>query len=830
MKASINFLKNYIPDLQVDDKDFAERLTMSGTKVESFKKLDSNLEKIFVGKIEKVEKHPDATKLVICTVNVAGKEKECSVAPLKDPYLQIVTGAPNAREGLICPVVVAGGKVAASAHDNEEHKDGIKITAGKLRGVDSQGMCCSIDELGQNPALFARKHETEDGLYEMNGMDVKPGDDALEALGLHDTVFDFEITSNRVDCYSILGIAREVAATYDLKLNKPNFKFKTKLPKEDYINIEVKAGDLCSCFATALVKNLRIKESPKWLKENLRSLGIRPINNIVDITNFVMMELGQPMHAYDYETIKGKKIIVDRATKGEKFKTLDGTERTLDDTMLTIRDSETAIGLAGVMGGENTMITEDAGTLFLEAANFNGTNIRLTSKKVGLRTEASNLFEKGLDPNSAILAINRALALIEELDAGDIVENQITYYPVKKEPTKIEVSAGKINEIIGTNFEFDYMKKVLDKIELETQIKSKGADDAVLEITVPTFRCDINTVNDVAEEITRFYGYNNIKETMPKTIAMASEKNIKIETRNILRTLALAAGYSEARTYSFESEKVYDKLKYSKDAPERNFITIQNPLGPEFAVMRTQLINGMLISLANNYNKRNKNVRLFETASIYLPNKLPLTELPTEQEQIIFGAYGDMDFFKMKGIVEEVFIKLGINRKRKYTPAKTWDEAAPFHPNRSSEIFCGLDKVGMMGEIEPSIADAYEIEERPYIAILNIEKLAEFAKFEKRYKPYAKYPEVLRDISVTVPSNIIASQIEDIITAKAGRILSNLNLFDIYEGKQVKEGFKSMAYSISFVSNDHTLTDAEVDTAMKNIVEALKALGIELRE
>ena len=825
MKASIKFLKNYIPDLQVDDKDFAERLTMSGTKVESFKKLDNNLEKIFVGKIEKVEKHPDASKLVICTVNIGGKEKECNVTPLKDPYLQIVTGAPNAREGLICLVVVAGGKVAASAHDNEEHKDGIKITAGKLRGVDSQGMCCSIDELGQNPALFARKHETEDGLYEMNGMDVKPGDDALEALGLHDTVFDFEITSNRVDCYSILGIAREVAATYDLKLNKPNFEFKTKLPKEDYINIEVKAGDLCSCFATALVKNLRIKESPKWLKENLRSLGIRPINNIVDITNFVMMELGQPMHAYDYETIKGKKIIVDRASNGEKFKTLDGTERTLDETMLTIRDASSAIGLAGVMGGENTMITEDAKTLFLEAANFNGTNIRLTSKKVGLRTEASNLFEKGLDPNSAILAINRALALIEELDAGDIVEGQITYYPVKKESTQIEVSASKINEIIGVNFEADYMKKVLDKIELETKINGD-----VLSITVPTFRCDINTVNDVAEEIARFYGYNNINETTPKTITTLAEKNPKLETRKILRTLALSAGYSEARTYSFESEKVYDKLKYSQNAIERKFIKIQNPLGPEFAVMRTQLINGMLISLSNNYNKRNKNVKLFETANIYLPKELPLTELPEEQEQIIFGAYGDMDFFKMKGIVEEVFVKLGINRKRKYEVHKTWEDAAPFHPNRSCEIYCGLDKVGVMGEIEPSIAESYEIEERPYIAILNIEKLAEFAKFEKRYKPYAKYPEVLRDISVTVPKDIIASQIEDTITAKAGRILSSLNLFDIYEGKQVKEGFKSMAYSISFVSHDHTLTDAEVDSAMNNIIEALKALGIELRE
>ncbi len=829
MKASINFLKNYIPDLKVDDKDFAERLTMSGTKVESFKKLDNNLEKIFVGKIEKVEKHPDANKLVICSVNIGGKEKECNVSPLKDPYLQIVTGAPNAREGLICPVVLAGGKVAASAHDNEEHKDGIKISAGKLRGVDSQGMCCSIDELGQNQALFARKHETEDGLYEMNGMDVKPGDDALYALGLHDTVFDFEVTSNRVDCYSIYGIAREVAATYDLKLNKPNFKFKTKLPKEDYINIEVKAGDLCSCFATALVKNLRIKESPKWLKENLRSIGIRPINNIVDITNFVMMELGQPMHAYDYETIKDKKIIVDRATKGEKFKTLDGTERVLDDTMLTIRDGETAIGLAGVMGGENTMITDNAKTLFLEAANFNGTNIRLTSKKVGLRTEASNLFEKGLDPNTAVDAINRALALIEELDAGDIVENQITYYPKKNEAKKIEVSSEKINKIIGVDFETGYMKKVLDKIELETTIKKNG-NDTVLEITVPTFRQDINTVNDIAEEVARFYGYNNIEETTPRTLALAAQKNIKLETRKLIRNVALAAGYNEARTYSFESEKVYDKLKYPQNAIERKFIKIQNPLGPEFAVMRTQLINGMLISLANNYNKRNKNVKLFETANVYLPKELPLTELPLEQEQIIFGAYGDTDFFKMKGVVEEIFAKLGINRKRKYTPAKTWDEAAPFHPNRSCEIFCGLDKVGVMGEIEPTIADSYGIEERPYIAILDIEKLAAFAKFETRYKAYAKYPEVLRDISVTVPSNIIASQIEEMIVSKAGRNLSSLNLFDIYEGKQVKEGFKSMAYNISFLSYDHTLTDEEVDASMKNIVDGLKTLGIELRE
>ena len=826
MKASINFLKNYIPDLNVDDKDFAERVTMSGTKVESFKRLDKNLEKIFVGKIEKVEKHPNADKLVVCTVNVGGRDKECGVTPLRDPYLQIVTGAPNARDGLICPVVVAGGKVAASAHDNEEHKDGIKISEGKLRSVESQGMCCSIDELGQNPALFARKHENEDGLYEMNHMDVKPGDDPLEALGLHDTVFDFEITSNRVDCYSILGIAREVAATYDLKFNKPNTKYTPKLPKEDYINIEVKDPDLCSCFATALVKNLRIKESPEWLKKNLRSIGIRPINNIVDITNFVMMELGQPMHAYDYATISDKKIIVARSKAGEKFKTLDGTERTLDDTMLTIRDGKCAIGLAGVMGGENTMITDDATTLLLEAANFNGTNIRLTSKKVGLRTEASNLFEKGLDPNNAPYAIERALALIEELDAGDIVENKITYYPKKNEPKKIEVSVNKINEIIGTSFDADYMKKTLDRIELETAIKN----NETLEITVPTFRVDINTANDIAEEIARFYGYNKIEETMPQTKHLASRENTKLVVRNLIRTVSLAAGYSEARTYSFESEKVYDKLKYAKDAPERKFITIQNPLGPEFAVMRTQLINGMLISLANNYNKRNKNVRLFETANIYIPDELPLTKLPTEKEEVIYGAYGDTDFFAMKGIVEEVFARLGLSKKRKYIPFASSDMAEPFHPNRSGEIFYGDEKIGVIGEIDPSIAESYEIEERPYIAILDIDKLTTLAKFETRYKPYAKYPEVIRDISVTVPSNIIASQIEEMITKKAGKNLASLNLFDIYEGAQVKEGFKSMAYNISFVSSDHTLTDAEVDSAMKNIVDGLKTLGIELRE
>ena len=809
MKASNYFLKYYVKDLDVVGKEFAEAITLTGTKIETFEKLDKNLDKIVVAKLEKVEKHPNADKLLICQANV-GTE-----------VVQIVTGAPNVYEGMLCPAVLNGGKVAASAHDNDEHPDGIKIKSGKLRGIESNGMLCSIDELGRPADLYGGS----DGIFDMSNIDCKPGDDAIKVLHLDDTLYDFEITSNRIDCYSVLGIAKEVAATFNKTFTMPKTTFKSSFSDKNYISVEVKDKDLCPMFSTRFVKNIKIEESPEWLKDCLRAVGIRPINNIVDITNFVMMEFGQPMHAYDYDLIRCKKIIVKRANKGDKFKTLDGQVRELDETMLTICDGEGAIGLGGIMGGENSMITNECKNLLLEAANFNGTNIRLSSKKLGLRTEASNLFEKGLDPNNAIKAINRACALIEDLNCGEICEDFIYVYPDENKNVNkdIEISVNKVNNLLGTNIASTEMKSILDKIDLKTEITGD-----ILKVNVPTIRKDINNYADIAEEIMRFYGYDKAGETIP---------NIKITPTSLSKTeiiendameIATYNGFSEAMNYSFESKKVYDMLNLNPNAKERNYIVIQNPLGEEFQVMRTQLVNGILKSLSTNFNRSVKAAKLFELANIYIPNDKDIKVLPDERKTYILGGYGkELDFYVFKGYAEEFLTKTHVKGKISFIKNENIEY---MHPGRTADIFVDDLKVGYVGEVHELVAKNYEISTKVYILQFDIQSVVEKSDLVFKYKGVSKFPKSERDLSMLVPKEIMVEKIESIFRDNGGKLLESYELFDIYEGEQVAEGYKSIAYNLSFRASDHSLTDDEIVKVVEKIINGLKTQGIELRK
>ena len=806
MNTSLSWIKAYVPELDVTAQEFTDAMTLSGSKVEGFTKMDADLEKIVIGQIQKIERHPDADKLIICQVDIGEAEP-----------IQIVTGAPNVKEGDKVPVVLDGGRVAGG-HDGKMTPGGIKIKKGKLRGVESNGMMCSIEELGSTRDMYPEAPEY--GIY-IFPEDAKVGADAIGALGLHDVEFEFEITSNRVDCYSTLGLARETAATFHKEFKAPAVEVKgCGGDVNDYIKVEVQAEDLCSRYCARVVKNIRLAPSPEWMQRRLASVGIRPINNIVDITNYVMEEYGQPMHAYDLDTIADHKIVVRRAANDEKFVTLDGQERTLDENVLVICDGEKAVGMAGIMGGENSMITDDVKTMLFEAACFDGTNIRLSSKRVGLRTEASGKFEKGLDPNNAQAAIDRACQLIEELDAGDVVDGTVDVYPVKKEEVRIPFEPDRINALLGTDISKEQMLEYFKPIEL-------AYDEKTNEIVAPTFRQDLFRTADLAEEVARFFGYDNIPTTLPRGEATTGKLPFYLRIEAVARDIAEFCGFSQGMTYSFESPKVFDKLMLPEDAKERQAILISNPLGEDFSIMRTISLNGMLTSLATNYNRRNKNVRLYEMGNIYLPKSLPLTELPDERMQFTLGMYGDGDFFSMKGVVEEFLDKIGMHEKEVYDPnaGKSF-----LHPGRQANIVYDGTVIGYMGEVHPTVAANYGIGDRAYVAVLDMPSIVEKATFDRKYEGIAKFPAVTRDISMVLPKEILVGQVEEIIVTRGGKILENYELFDIYEGSQIKEGFKSVAYSLSFRAKDHTLTDTEITSAMKKILNGLKALGAELRQ
>ena len=808
MNTPMSWLKVYVPDLKAPVEEFVDAITLSGSHVEGYEKKDKNLEKIVVGKIEKIEKHPDADKLIICQVNIG-----------EDAPLQIVTGAPNVKEGDLVPTVLDGGKVAGGHDGGPLPENGIKIKKGKLRGVESYGMMCAIEELGANRELYPEA--PENGVYvfpEESG--VKPGDDAIEALGLHDAVVEYEITSNRVDCFSMIGMAREAAATYGLSFHPPIVPGTVKGGDvTNYASVEVEATDLCPRYCARVVKNLKIGPSPKWMRERLTSQGIRSINNLVDITNYVMEEYGQPMHAYDLDTIADHKIIVKRAKDGDKFVTLDGQERNLDSNVLMICDGEKEIGIAGIMGGENSMVTDHISTLLFEAACFDGTNIRLSSKRIGMRTDASAKFEKGLDPNLALEAINRACQLIEELGCGEVVEGVIDIYPDPVEPWKLPFEPAKMNHLLGMEIPEELMLQYFERLGLSYDMNTN-------ELTIPTFRQDLHCMADLAEEVARLYGYDKLPATLPRGEATVGKKQFHMLVEDVARDVCENNGFSGGMTYSFESPKVYDKLLIPQDSDIRKAIVISNPLGEDFSIMRTISLNGMITSLATNFNRRNKDARLYEIGNIYLPKQLPLTELPEERKMLTLGMYGQCDFFNMKGVLEELFEKLGLHHAFTYNPKGGY----PFlHPGRQAAIQNGEDVIGYIGQLHPEVVDNYNMKGEVYVAVVDLPKLTALASFDRKYEGIAKFPASTRDLSMVMSKDIFVGQVEEVIKKYGGNLLENYELFDVYEGEQVGRGKKSVAYTMTFRAKDRNLEAGEVNAITDKIIAGLQKMGIELR-
>ncbi len=806
MNTALSWIKAYVPELTCSDQEYCDAMTLTGTKVENYERLDKNLEKIVVGRIEKIEKHPDADKLIVCQVNI-GKET-----------IQIVTGAPNVKEGDKVPVVLDGGKVAGGHDGGPMPEEGISIKAGKLRGVESNGMMCSIEELGSDRNMYPDAPEL--GIYIFPDQ-VQVGADAVEVLGLRDIVFEYEITSNRVDCYSVLGIAREAAATFRKPFVPPVVSVKENGENiNDYISVEVQDTDLCTRYCARVCTNIKIAPSPEWMQRRLAASGIRPINNLVDITNYVMEEYGQPMHAFDLDTIAGHKIIVRRAKDGDEFQTLDEQIRKLDKDILMICDGEKEIGIAGIMGGENSKITDEVKTVLFEAATFNGANIRKSAKRLGLRTDASGKFEKGLDPHNAEAAINRACQLIQELGCGEVVGGMADVCQPMKEEARIKFEPDRINSLLGTDVSVNDMLDIFKMLDIRY-------DESTNELIAPTCRQDLGCCADIAEEVARFFGYDKIPTTLPNGEATAGKLSYKLRIEQKARDIVEYHGFSQGMCYSFESPKVFDKLLIPEDSPLRKAIVIANPLGEDFSIMRTVSLNGMLTSLATNYNRRNKDVRLYELGNIYLPHQFPLTELPEERMQLTLGMYGEGDFYTMKGVVEELFECVGMKKKTSYDP-----EAGKsfLHPGRMANIIYDGEVVGYMGEVHPIVCNNYDISTRVYIAVLDMPLITKNATFDRKYEGIAKYPAVTRDLSMVVPKNIMAGQIEAMIEQRGGKLLESYQLFDIYEGEQIQEGYKSMAYSIVFRAKDRTLEENDVTSAMKKILNGLESIGIELRQ
>lgn len=797
MNLPINWLKEYV-DIDCDIQTFIDKITLSGSKVESVTNAGDEISKVIVGKVLSIEKHPDADKLVICQIDVG-----------KNENIQIVTGADNLYIGAIVPVALEGATLV----------NGVKIKKGKLRGVVSNGMMCSIEELGftKNEYPEAPEH----GIYIFDkeydlGSDVKP------ILEIDDNVVEFEITSNRPDCFSIIGLAREAAATFRKPLKYPKIELKEEADGNinDMISVEIKNSELCPRYIARVVKNVKIEPSPQWLRHRLIASGIRPINNIVDITNYVMLEFGQPMHAFDIDTIDNKKIIVRNAFDNEEITTLDGDKRILDSSMLVISDCNKAVAVAGVMGGENSKVSPGAHAILFESANFNGPNIRITSKKLGLRTDASSKYEKGLDPNVAIEAVNRAVQLVEMLNCGEVVKGFVDCYPNKREKWEVSYSAEKINKLLGTSISSEEMIQLFKLIEVEAD-----GNKAI----IPTFRPDLETEADLAEEIGRFYGYDNIKTTLSAGTPTVGKKSKNQIIDDKIKDTMISLGLSEAMNFSFESPKVFDKLNIKKDDDLRKTVTISNPLGEDFSIMRTTTLNGILNSLSINYNRRNSEAGLFEIGKIYIPKSLPLSELPDEKTILTIGMYGKIDFYDVKGIVEELMLILGIDNKIDYCPTK---DLTFMHPGRCAEInLNSSENIGFIGEVHPSVCKNYNIGEKVYIVYICIDCLYNIIDFNRSFKPLPKFPSVQRDIAMLVKENIIVRDIENIIKENGGKILESLKLFDVYQGKQIQEGYKSVAYSISFRANDRTLTDEEINAPMKKILKKLEEkLDAQLRE
>lgn len=785
MLVPLKWLRDYV-DIDIDTQEFADMMTMTGSKVEKVDFFGKETNGVEVCKILEIEQHPDADRLKVTKVEVANGE-----------ILQIVTNATNIKVGDYVPVA----RISAVLPGD------FKIKKGKLRGVLSEGMFCGAEEL-TIPSAFVEDHK-KDGIYILDHQDsFELGMDVRDVLGINDALIEFEITSNRPDCRSIIGIAREAAVTLGKELKYPEIKVQA-CDEEMSFEIDIQT-DLCKRYCGRVVKDVKVGPSPYWMQRKLIEAGMRPISNIVDITNYVMLELGQPLHAFDLDDIKYNKMTVKMAEEGEKFTTLDGVERTLTSDMLVIGNQDKTLDLAGIMGGENSEIKDTTTSIFIEGASFAKENIRATSKKLGLRTEASSRFEKGIDINLAEEAVNRACQLIEELGCGTVLNGMLDYYPQKEEVQKVTVNPVRINKLLGVNVPMDQFINILESLEFKCNLVSSE----VLELEVPTFRLDITEDADILEEIARIYGYDNIPSASLEGNATAGVKTEKQKFIDNVKSNSIACGLNEILTYSFVSPRGVDKINLPANDEKRNFVKIMNPLGEETSVMRTTLIPNMLDVISTNISHKVEEVSAFECGNTFIPQE----GLPIETKKYCVGMYGkEVDFFVLKGVIESVLNNVGL-KGYEIEPETT---NLTFHPGRCAKIVYNNIYIGTFGELHPDVIENYNLGQRVYVAEINIDTVFENLNLTKSYNPLPKYPSTSRDIALIVKDEVFVKQIEDIIKANGEDLVESYKLFDVYKGAQIEEGHKSIAYSITYRSKDKTLTDEDVAKVHEKILSEL---------
>lgn len=814
MIVSVNWLKDYV-DINVDIDRFCEGMIMSGSNIETYVGFGDEIRGVKIGRIEKIEKHPDADRLKVCGVDIG-----------RDENIQVVTGAENIFEGAYVPVALDSSHIPGPLHGKPKTEGGVEIKAGILRGVQSDGMLCSASELGFPEKVVPMR--SKDGIWILEGDRREDlGKEAAECLGLRDHIIDFEITPNRSDCLSMIGMAREAAATFGEKLVYPESECETSDERaEDYIDVEIRS-DLCRRYTARVIKDVKIMQSPWWLQKRLMAAGMRPINNIVDITNFVMLEYGQPLHAFDINSLEGGRIIIENARDGEKFKTLDGTERTMDDTMLMIKDAVKPVALAGVMGGLNSEITDETDTVVLESANFVDNSVRMTSKKLGLRTESSARYEKGIDPNLCEKAADRVCRLIELLGCGKVLTGAVDVYPDKAEALPVSARVSRINKVLGTELSREEMEKYLTGLEM----KVDGKGDEML-VTPPTVRLDLLEEVDFVEEVARMYGYDNLPMTLPDTSSEADSPK-EWEMRRLLRETLCGMGASEIQTYSFSNDRLLDRIGIDEDSWERNFVRIINPMGEETSALRNLLTPGMLETLGRNYSRNVENVRAYEIGNTFVKNLIEPDELPDEAYNLSIGCYGDgEDFYTLKGMIEALLRKFGITKL--YFEAES--EYGVYHPGRCARVMSedspgNKVELGIMGEVHPDVAENFGIDTRAYCAELFAELIFDMSDREVHFEPLPKYPATVRDMALIVDEDLEIGRIEQAVRELAPDILENIRLFDVYRGKQLEDGKKSVAFSLRYRDKNKTLTDSRVDETHGKIVEMLKErFGAVLRD
>ena len=788
MLLPVNWLKNYV-DLSISSKEIADGLTYSGSHVESITSMNKGIENVVVAKLESIETHPNADKLLVC---------KASTGP--NTYT-VVTGAKNLKSGDYVPLALPGAKLPG----------GIEIGITDFRGVESQGMLCSLKELGYADNVIPK--EMRDGIFVFD-KDYELGQDVVNLMQLDDDIIEFEITPNRPDCLSIYGMAREASATFNGELQEPEIEIENEVDDiHEYTNgIEVKT-EACRRYYSRVIKDVVIKPSPLWMQTTLMNAGVRPVNNMVDITNYVMLELGEPLHAFDLDMLGGRKIIVRQAEAGEKLTTLDDVERILDQNDVVIADENTAIGLAGIMGGLDSEITKETKTVLLEGANFSPRHVRLTSKKLALRSEASTRFEKGIDPNLCSQAVERVCELVEKTGAGKVVKGVIDVDQTSGNPHSILMRPERARMLLGVEIPDEDLIDYLERLRFKTTVKEGN-----IIAEVPSYRDDVKVEADLIEEAGRLYGFHNIESKPLKGGLTRGEKpyNKQIEAR--VKSVLQGIGYNEVMTYSFISPKAYDKLNLPEDAPERNYIRLMNPLGEDYSTMRTTLMSNMMDLLGRNENKGIEEVFAYEIGYTFIPKSLPVVDLPEEKQVLSIGFYGDKDFYYMKETLEMVFSRLGI----KNLDYRRLTDNYSFHPGRAARVYSGDEELGVFGEVHPDVAGNYELKNRPYVATINFDKVVELTDLDIKYKPLPKYPSMTRDIAVVVDEDIMVGELEEVIIHHGKDLVESIDLFDIYRGNQVEKNKKSVAFSIVYRSYEGTLTDSVVNKIQTSIIEDLE--------